>query len=1100
MTEPQVTGGDGTNPPTAPSVGLPSDQEPGTNSRGRSSTSIERERRVKNSKEGGSNNVLVSGMRQQEKGPMGKILPGISSLPYGEDLEHIANYFSNSELIELGGRLLAQDYAGAGKMAAKVMGPQMIREIAEEKDSDVLRKLADAADTFAENMDADDPLAGDDGMIGGLRDKVDSIGTDDQTEADLPSENDDEALALGAGMAGDNVDGISLEDQPSDIRQEGDVITDRPIGEDEEDSSEDDDEDDDDEDDDDDSSSSSNSGRKVIIAIAAVTAPLLIIMLIAAMVAGSLQSRPPEEKSGLIAKDSFCYVDPDAGFSGSEPRAPGQSEQSLVSGGIDNVTIEGLSSDQIKNAAKIYKLMDDKKAGDSVTKAALITAVAETELKNLANDGESTNPAEYKSAVSKSKDTTNQGVKLKGNALGLMGMTYPQWGEVSELMNPDKSAAKFLDAALKVTGYDSKSGVDLAKEVMSPTSPDTYDNASGTADRIFDAMKKAGSDTGGSTGGGAVGERGKGELIQPMAAGTFQQTSGFGERWGSLHDGADWAGTDRVPEYAVADAKVVKSEPASGYGNWIILGITLSNGEYIEALYGHMRAEDMFVKAGDTVTGGQKVALQGSEGQSTGSHLHFGIYPGGWKMGGGVDPLPYMMPEALPLGSDGNLDTSSIRKGGDTPSATSTPKAGVYGEAGAEWDFLDKGGITEKVDSLDERQMRNAREVVRQTEAMGMPKKAAVVALATAMQESTMLIYANSSVPVSLSEPHDAVGQDYDSVGLFQQRYPMWSQDVRQLMTPWSSAELFLKNLKELSGWEDMPITVAAQKVQRSAYPDAYAKWEGTAVQLADKFYDGSGAGASPGKLGKSEGGSSYSMADANGNFTSPDTGVLRYTSDSFCVGKDGTMFKVDDKFATGDQGAYTPGGFRSSVMGDKSSDSESAGASNTSSAALNGLDPKQASDVKPTGNLGVDIVQYGLAWRGTPYAWGGGTYEGPSKGITDNGGAADANGDFNKIGFDCSGLVLYAVYQASGGRIKTAHYTGEQYKGGKPIPMDQIQPGDAIYMGGPVGSPTPDSSHHVVIYMGDGKILHAPQSGDVVKVSELTLYAGEGNYAVRFE
>ncbi|MEV0732380.1 M23 family metallopeptidase [Polymorphospora sp. NPDC050346] len=111
------------------------------------------------------------------------------------------------------------------------------------------------------------------------------------------------------------------------------------------------------------------------------------------------------------------------------------------------------------------------------------------------------------------------------------------------------------------------------------------------------------------------------------------------------------------------------------------------------------------------------------------------------------------------------------------------------------------------------------------------PPRGFVIALATAMQESTLKNLANSSVPESLSLPHDGVGQDHDSVGLFQQR-PSWGS-VRERMTPSYAAAKFYESLVRVDGWERMRLTAAAQAVQRSAYPEAYQKWEEAAEQLA---------------------------------------------------------------------------------------------------------------------------------------------------------------------------------------------------------------------------------------------------------------------------
>jgi cell wall-associated NlpC family hydrolase len=127
------------------------------------------------------------------------------------------------------------------------------------------------------------------------------------------------------------------------------------------------------------------------------------------------------------------------------------------------------------------------------------------------------------------------------------------------------------------------------------------------------------------------------------------------------------------------------------------------------------------------------------------------------------------------------------------------------------------------------------------------------------------------------------------------------------------------------------------------------------------------------------------------------------------------------------------------------------------------------------TAGFGSTVVAAASAWQGEPYAWGGGDPSGPTQGHHD-GGVADSYGDYNKVGFDCSGLVVYAVAAASGGRIVLPHYTVDQLDDprGHPVPLDQIQPGDVVFPAG--GHPD-----HEAIYIGDGQIVQAPQSGGVV-------------------
>lgn len=131
-------------------------------------------------------------------------------------------------------------------------------------------------------------------------------------------------------------------------------------------------------------------------------------------------------------------------------------------------------------------------------------------------------------------------------------------------------------------------------------------------------------------------------------------------------------------------------------------------------------------------------------------------------------------------------------------------------------------------------------------------------------------------------------------------------------------------------------------------------------------------------------------------------------------------------------------------------------------------------------------VVNRAMSQLNVPYSWGGGNASGPTVGVRD-GGVADSFGDYNKVGFDCSGLILYAF---AGAGISLPHYTGYQYTSGRQVPLAEIQRGDIIFYG-------PNASEHNALYIGDNKMIEAPQSGDVVKVSALRT-SGAMPYVVR--
>ncbi|MEU7846907.1 hypothetical protein AB0B69_05825 [Micromonospora parva] len=137
------------------------------------------------------------------------------------------------------------------------------------------------------------------------------------------------------------------------------------------------------------------------------------------------------------------------------------------------------------------------------------------------------------------------------------------------------------------------------------------------------------------------------------------------------------------------------------------------------------------------------------------------------------------------------------------------------------------------VAGLDQAQMDNAKIIVDVGLEMKMPRRALVVALATAMQESNLYNLASDVLPESAQYPNQGSGSDHDSVGLFQQRPSSGWGTVAQLMRPSYAARAFYSALNEIPGWQDMSVTSAAQAVQISAYPDAYAQHEDRATTVA---------------------------------------------------------------------------------------------------------------------------------------------------------------------------------------------------------------------------------------------------------------------------
>lgn len=134
-------------------------------------------------------------------------------------------------------------------------------------------------------------------------------------------------------------------------------------------------------------------------------------------------------------------------------------------------------------------------------------------------------------------------------------------------------------------------------------------------------------------------------------------------------------------------------------------------------------------------------------------------------------------------------------------------------------------------------QLRNAARIIQVGQELEVPPRGWVIAVATAMQESRLRNLANPTVRGSEQLPNEGVGSDHDSVGLFQQRAGWGS--VQERMTPEYAARKFYEKLVEIPGWQQLPLTRAAQAVQVSAFPDAYAKHEALASKIVNSLAGG---------------------------------------------------------------------------------------------------------------------------------------------------------------------------------------------------------------------------------------------------------------------
>ena len=135
------------------------------------------------------------------------------------------------------------------------------------------------------------------------------------------------------------------------------------------------------------------------------------------------------------------------------------------------------------------------------------------------------------------------------------------------------------------------------------------------------------------------------------------------------------------------------------------------------------------------------------------------------------------------------------------------------------------------------------------------------------------------------------------------------------------------------------------------------------------------------------------------------------------------------------------------------------------------GLGGSPAAAAMPGGGRvrGPQAIEYVIrragSQMGVPYSWGGGSLDGPSKGVGDGA---------NITGFDCSGLMRYMF---AGVGVLIPRFSGDQYNFGRHIPQNEARRGDLIFYG-------PGGSQHVTMYLGNGQMLEASGSAGKVTVS----------------
>ncbi|MCF6388468.1 NlpC/P60 family peptidoglycan endopeptidase RipB [Mycobacterium sp. MBM] len=143
---------------------------------------------------------------------------------------------------------------------------------------------------------------------------------------------------------------------------------------------------------------------------------------------------------------------------------------------------------------------------------------------------------------------------------------------------------------------------------------------------------------------------------------------------------------------------------------------------------------------------------------------------------------------------------------------------------------------------------------------------------------------------------------------------------------------------------------------------------------------------------------------------------------------------------------------------------------------------PDPVTGIATNRTRGAQAIEHVIRRAGTqlgvPYSWGGGTLNGPSRGVNQGAGT---------VGFDCSGLTRFAF---AGVGVLLPRYSGDQYEVGRKVSPSEAKRGDLLFWG-------PGGSQHEAIYLGGGRMIEAQQTGVPIKVSPVRT-SGMTPYVVR--
>lgn len=329
---------------------------------------------------------------------------------------------------------------------------------------------------------------------------------------------------------------------------------------------------------------------------------------------------------------------------------------------LPTTEVGSYNKQQLTNAAIVIN--EAKEAGVQQQGAiiGLMTAIQESSLKILANDGtwqypQGTNVmteaqwVQARKVVIKSLDLPHQGVGHAWDALSLMQQRPSAgWGTVERIMDPSYAASAFFDRLKKVPGWQSLPYELAAEKVQVSGLPDNYAQKRADAELLYAALQgatvevsehdeeayaqcKDGGDTRKPDSGDPYdGPKSNSGWVFPVESISKIQYN-YGENRGQWpHAGEDFSSPKDTPIYAAADGQIIRASCSDLVTGRSPCQIQIDHGQIdgqrISTLYVHMFENGVLAHVGDEVKAGEQIAKVGTNGNSTGYHLHFEVWEG----------------------------------------------------------------------------------------------------------------------------------------------------------------------------------------------------------------------------------------------------------------------------------------------------------------------------------------------------------------------------------------------------------------------------------------------------------------------------------------